>query len=299
VYGGGNAGNLSGSTNVTVHSGLLNNVYGGARMADVGGRTFVNINGKKASDDIIIVNVYGGNDISGTIGEGADPTTVPTELTNIKTDNEDPALNVETSLDALAGAKDIIAERVSQETSNREAIHDLYMRTGTIKTKGIVPDGQDAALAENTSTYKMYWDYSEPLNEVKPHRILAINRGEREGALEVTIDVDVDAAIADLQRRADIHNNYHKDAIEDGVVRLLSPAVVREIRRDEADEADVHGIGIFSENLKNLLMTQPIKGSRVLGVDPGIRTGTKCAALDETGKYLGYFKFFQVTDPDG
>ena len=217
----------------------------------------------------------------------------------IKTDNEDAALNVESAADALAGAKDIIAERVSQETSNREAVHDLYMRTGTIKTKGIVPEGQDASVAENTSTYKMYWDYSEPLNEVKPHRILAINRGEREGALEVTIDVDVDAAIADLQRRADIHNNYHKDAIEDGVVRLLSPAVVREIRSDEADEADVHGIGIFSENLKNLLMTQPIKGSRVLGVDPGIRTGTKCAALDETGKYLGYFKFFQVTDPDG
>ncbi len=217
----------------------------------------------------------------------------------IKIDNEDSALNVESAADALAGAKDIIAERVSQETSNREAVHDLYMRTGTIKTKGIVPEGQDAAVAENTSTYKMYWDYSEPLNEVKPHRILAINRGEREGALEVTIDVDVDAAIADLQRRADIHNNYHKDAIEDGVVRLLSPAVVREIRSDEADEADVHGIGIFSENLKNLLMTQPIKGSRVLGVDPGIRTGTKCAALDETGKYLGYFKFFQVTDPDG
>ena len=217
----------------------------------------------------------------------------------IKTDNEDSALNVETAADALAGAKDIIAERVSQETKNRESVHDLYMRTGTIKTKGIVPEGQDAAVAENTSTYKMYWDYSEPLNQVKPHRILAINRGEREGALEVTIDVDVDAAVSDLQKNADIHNTYHKDAIEDGVVRLLSPAVVREIRSDEADEADVHGIGIFSENLKNLLMTQPIKGSRVLGVDPGIRTGTKCAALDETGKYLGYFKFFQVTDPEG
>ncbi len=217
----------------------------------------------------------------------------------IKTDNEDPALNVETAADALAGAKDIIAERVSQETANRETIHDLYMKTGLIKTKGIVPEGQDATVAENTSTYKMYWDYSEPLNQVKPHRILAINRGEREEALEVTIDVDVDAAVAALQRRAEIHNTYHKDAIEDGVVRLLSPAVVREIRSDEADEADVHGIGIFSENLKNLLMTQPIKGSRVLGIDPGIRTGTKCAALDETGKYLGYFKFFQVTDPDG
>ncbi|MBP5603767.1 MAG: RNA-binding transcriptional accessory protein [Treponema sp.] len=217
----------------------------------------------------------------------------------IKTDNEDSALNVETAADALAGAKDIIAERVSQETANRDIVHALYMKTGNIVTKGIVPEGQDAAVAENTSTYKMYWDYKEPLDQVKPHRILAINRGEREGALEVTIDVDVDAAVGALQRNADIHNTYHKDAIEDGVVRLLSPAVVREIRSDEADEADEHGIGIFSENLKNLLMTQPIKGSRVLGIDPGIRTGTKCAALDETGKYLGYFKFFQVTDPDG
>ena len=217
----------------------------------------------------------------------------------IKTDNEDAALNVETALDALQGAQDIIAERVSQDTKNRDSVHDLYLATGNIVTKGIVPDGQSAEQAEKTSTYQMYWDYSEPLNQVKPHRILAINRGEREGALEVTIDVDVDAAIADLQKKATIHNHYHKDAIEDGVVRLLSPAVVREIRSDEADDADDHGIGIFSENLKNLLMQQPIKGSRVLGVDPGYRNGTKCAALDETGKYLGFFKIFQEQDPQG
>lgn len=215
----------------------------------------------------------------------------------IKTDNEDPALNVETAADALAGAKDIIAERVSQETANRDSIHALYMKNGNMVTKGIVPEGQDATVAENTSTYKMYWDYKEPLNQVKPHRILAINRGEREGALEVTIDIDVDDAVKLIKSKNTINNKYHDEAIEDGVVRLLSPAVVREIRSDEADEADVHGIGIFSENLKNLLMTQPIKGSRVLGIDPGIRTGTKCAALDETGKYLGYFKFFQVNDP--
>ena len=216
----------------------------------------------------------------------------------IKTDSEDSALNVETVEDAIAGAKDIIAEHVSQDTANRDAVHDLYMKTGNIITNGIVPEGQSEEDAQKVSTYQMYWDYKEPLNQVKPHRILAINRGEREGALEVTIDVDVDAAVADLQRHADIHNKYHKDAVEDGVVRLLSPAVVREIRSDEADEADEHGIGIFSENLKNLLMTQPIKGSRVLGVDPGIRTGTKCAALDETGKYLGYFKFFQLQNPE-
>ena len=212
---------------------------------------------------------------------------------------ENPELSVASVSDALNGAKDIIAERVSQDTANREAIHNLYLKEGNIITKGIVPDGQDEESAQKTSTYQMYWDYKEPLNQVKPHRILAINRGEREGALEVTIDVDVDSAIALLQNRTEIHNEYHKSAIEDGVVRLLSPAVVREIRSDETDEADSHGICIFSENLKNLLMTQPIKGSRVLGVDPGIRTGTKCAALDETGKYLGYFLIRQVTDPEG
>jgi len=216
----------------------------------------------------------------------------------VKTDAEDPALNVPTVQDALDGAKDIIAERVSQDTDNRAAVHDLYIQGGTIVTKGIVAEGQKAEDVEKTSTYKMYWDYSEPLSELKPHRILAINRGEREGALDVTIDVPVDDAVAMLQKRAKIHNDYHKAAIEDGLVRLLSPAVVREIRSDEADEADVHGISVFSENLKNLLMQQPIKGSRVLGIDPGIRTGTKCAALDETGKYLGYFKIFQVQSPE-
>ncbi|MBR6215823.1 MAG: RNA-binding transcriptional accessory protein [Spirochaetaceae bacterium] len=215
----------------------------------------------------------------------------------IKTDNEDPALNVETAADALAGAQDIIAERVSQEANNREAVHNLYIKSGNIVTKGIVPEGQTEEQAQKVSTYQMYWDYKEPLNQVKPHRILAINRAEREGALEVTIDVDVDEAVAMLQGHQKINNHYHKDAIEDGVVRLLSPSVVREIRSDETDEADNHGIGVFSENLKNLLMTQPIKGSRVLGIDPGYRNGTKCAALDETGKYLGFFKIFQEQNP--
>ncbi|MBP3773622.1 MAG: RNA-binding transcriptional accessory protein, partial [Treponema sp.] len=232
------------------------------------------------------------------IGENDDAAVEAEAEKYIKTDNEDEALNVKTAKDAIAGACDIIAERTSQDTDNRAAVHDLYMSAGTIQTKGIVPEGQDATVAENTSTYKMYWDYSEPLNQVKPHRILAINRAERENALSVTIDVPVDDAVSMLQKRVKISNKYHSEAIEDGLVRLLSPAVVREIRSDETDEADDHGIGIFSENLKNLLMTQPIKGSRVLGIDPGIRTGTKCAALDETGKYLGYFKIYQVQQAD-
>jgi len=90
-----------------------------------------------------------------------------------------------------------------------------------------------------------------------------------------------------LWQGEELHNDYHKTAIEDGLKRLLSPAILREIRGDQSDEADDHGIGVFSENLRNLLLQQPIKGTRVLGVDPGIRTGTKCAFLDDTGKYLG------------
>ncbi|MDE5898887.1 MAG: RNA-binding transcriptional accessory protein [Treponemataceae bacterium] len=209
-------------------------------------------------------------------------------------DAEHPELSVPDAAAAIDGAKDILAERTAQDTNNRAAILSLYMKEGLIQTKGV---GDEEAA--KTSTYQMYWDYSEPLNQVKPHRILAINRGEREGALEVTINVDVEAAVALLQKKAAPKNSYHSAAVEDGVVRLLSPAVVREIRSNETDAADEHGIGIFSENLKNLLMTQPIKGSRVLGVDPGIRTGTKCAALDETGKYLASFLIKQVADPDG
>ena len=211
----------------------------------------------------------------------------------VKENAETPELSVASVEDALAGAKDIIAERVSQESENRAKVLDFYLSTGTMKVKGV---GDDEAA--KTSVYQMYWDYEEALNQIKPHRILAINRGEREGQLEVSLNVDVDGAIALLKKQYSINNKYHAEAVEDGLVRLLSPAVVREIRSDEADTADDHGIGIFSENLKNLLMTQPIKGTRVLGVDPGIRTGTKCAALDETGKYLGYFVINQVTHPE-
>ena len=211
----------------------------------------------------------------------------------VKTDAEVEELNVPDVKAALDGAMDILAERTSQDSQNRSDVHDFYVSTGLIKTKGI----GDEEVAK-TSVYQMYWDYSEPLNQIKSHRILAINRAERENALEVSIDVDVEGAIDLLKKKYDINNKYHAEAIEDGLVRLLSPAVVREIRSDLADEADDHGIGVFSENLKNLLMTQPIKGTRVLGVDPGIRTGTKCAALDETGKYLGYFLIKQVAEPE-
>ena len=206
----------------------------------------------------------------------------------IVTEAETEELKVPTAEDAIAGACDIIAEEAAQDTENRKTVHDYFLKTGKFEVKGI---GDEQAA--KTSVYQMYWDYSENLNEIKPHRVLAINRGEREGVLEVKIDVSIEEAAEILQKRYEIHNTYHSGALTDGVVRLLAPAVLREIRSDLAENADGHGITVFSENLKHLLMTQPIKGTRVLGIDPGIRTGTKCAALDETGKYLGSFVIYQ------
>jgi protein Tex len=202
----------------------------------------------------------------------------------VKDNAEAPELSVASVDDALQGAMDIIAERTAQNTENRALVKDFYKKDATLIVTG-VGDEEKA----KTSVYQMYWDYKEPLASVKPHRVLAINRGEREGQLEVSIDADENTATERLWARNSINNQYHRTAIEEGVKRLLSPAVLRELRGDESDVADKHGISVFSENLKNLLMQQPIKGTRVLGLDPGIRTGTKCAALDDTGKYLGYF----------
>ena len=206
----------------------------------------------------------------------------------VKTDEKNPELTVESAKDAIAGAMDIIAERIAQNPEHRAAVRGWYMKSGKVVVTGVGDEN-----AQKTSVYQMYWDYSEPVNQIKPHRVLAINRGEREGVLDVKIDVDAEEAIEIIAREYAIANDYHRDAVADGVIRLLSPAVVREIRSDISDAADDHGISVFSENLRNLLMQQPIKGTRILGVDPGIRTGTKCAALDETGKYLGSFMIYQ------
>jgi uncharacterized protein len=207
---------------------------------------------------------------------------------------ETPELGVPTARDAVQGAMDIIAERLSQDPDNRRAVKRFYLSGGELKVKGV---GDEAK--RESSTYQMYWDYSEPLSGLKPHRVLAINRGEREGELEVSLSVDEDGAVALLQERTRTFNRYHREAIDEGLRRLLGPAVLREIRTEASELADGHGIDVFSENLRNLLMQPPIKGTRVLGVDPGIRTGTKCAALDETGKFLDYFLIYQERDAEG
>ncbi len=211
----------------------------------------------------------------------------------VREDAEHPELSVSSAEEAIKGAVDIIAERVSQDPENRVAVKKLYLRDGFMTVKGVGDEKK-----KESSTYQMYWDYREPLGSLRPHRVLAINRGEREGELEVGLEVDEDAAVKRLQERYELANAYHADAVDEALRRLVSPAVLREIRSEAMDQADGHGIAVFSENLKNLLLSAPIKGTRVLGVDPGIRTGTKCAAIDETGKFLGYFVVYQEQKPD-
>ncbi len=202
----------------------------------------------------------------------------------------DAEKGVESSNEALVGAQDIIAERLAHDIDNRATVKDYIFKNSKLTVKGL----KDA----DSSTYKMYYDYSESLVSVKPHRVLAINRGEREEELEVKIDFDEDSLVKLQLSRVKIANIFHQSAVEDGLKRLLLPAVLREIRSDFTDGADDHGIETFAVNLKNLLMQPPIKRSRILGVDPGIRTGTKCAAMDENGKFLEYFTFMNH-DPEG
>ncbi|OHD11274.1 MAG: Tex-like protein, partial [Spirochaetes bacterium GWB1_27_13] len=192
--------------------------------------------------------------------------------------------------EALQGAMDIIAERISHDVDNRKMIKDFIFGNGNFVVKGL--------KNEETSVYKMYYNYKEPIKTVKSHRILAINRGEREEELEAKIDFEEEDCNKLIVSNYIISNEYHKDAILDGLKRLLVPAVLREIRSDFTEEADKHGIGVFAENLTGLLMQPPIKKTRVLGIDPGIRTGTKAVGLDENGKYLGYFLFYQERKED-
>jgi len=211
----------------------------------------------------------------------------------IHRDEEHPELSVESAEDALSGARDILAERLSQDTSMRAYIKDVLLKNGELAIKGIGDEKK-----RDQSTYQMYWDYREPLSTLKHHRVLAVNRGEREGELDVSIEVNEDLVEVRMLERMRPANDQHKDAVIDGLFRLLLPAVRREIRSDLTESAESHAIEVFSTNLRNLLMQPPLRGTRVLGIDPGIRTGTKCAALDETGKFLDYFVINQETSPE-
>ncbi|MGL5255057.1 MAG: helix-hairpin-helix domain-containing protein [Brevinema sp.] len=195
-----------------------------------------------------------------------------------------------TAEDAIKGAMDIIAERFSQDIDARANLRAFIMKNGQLNVAG----NKD----QETSTYGMYYGYKEPLSTVKPHRVLAVNRGEKEEELTVAIEIDDEQLSNTALSHYKINNNYHKDAILDGLKRLVIPSVFREIRSNFTDQADKHGVGLFSANLQNLLLSPPIKRTRILAVDPGIRTGSKVVSLDENGKYLEYFTFSNHSPED-
>lgn len=187
--------------------------------------------------------------------------------------------------DALAGAKDIIAETVSDDADSRK-----WIRRETFKSGAVVSVVKEAEKDEK-NVYEMYYEYEEPVNKIVPHRILALNRGEKEEILRVSIKMNSDVVIAYLSRKWIKKQHapsapYVLEAIEDSYKRLVQPSIEREIRSELTEKAEEQAIHIFSENLRNLLLQPPLKGKMVLGVDPAYRTGCKLAVVDETGKVL-------------
>ncbi len=190
-----------------------------------------------------------------------------------------------TPQDAIQGASYIIAENISDNAKYRKAIRDNTYKFGTLITK-LKKNAQD-----EDKIYDMYYDYQEQVRKVKPHRILAINRGEKEGILSVSIENDTDRTIEFLNKR-EIKNEKSivvdivKEAIKDAYKRLIQPSIEREIRSDLTEIAEVSAIDNFGKNLENLLLQPPMKEKIVLAFDPGYINGCKLAVIDKTGKYL-------------
>ncbi|NLL81217.1 MAG: RNA-binding transcriptional accessory protein [Tissierellia bacterium] len=197
----------------------------------------------------------------------------------------DEEKGVLTEDDALAGAMDIIAEIVSDDADIRSIIKKIAQDTGVIVSQ--------AVNKEENTVYDMYYDYKETVKSIANHRVLAINRGEKEKKLKIGLHLDEDKILNILMDNYIIDNlsttsTYLKDAIIDGYKRLLFPSIEREVRNNLTEKAENDAIDVFSMNLKPLLMQAPIKGKVVMGIDPGFRTGCKVAVLDETGKLLDY-----------
>jgi len=197
-------------------------------------------------------------------------------------DNEQVA-NTE---EALIGARDILAERFADDASIREKIRAYSWKDGILVTSV-----KNTEIDEK-NVFEMYYEYEEPVSRIVPHRILAINRGEKEEILKVSIHVPVDRVLMIMWKEwipatgsspaiAEV-----KLAIEDSYKRLIQPSIERELRNELTEKAEAQAIHIFSENLRNLLLQPPMKGKYVLGVDPAYRTGCKLAVVDETGKML-------------
>ncbi|MGE4282365.1 MAG: Tex family protein [Clostridia bacterium] len=194
----------------------------------------------------------------------------------------DEEKEVNTVEDALNGAMDIIAEMVSDNAEYRKAIRSMTFNRGMLVSK---------AVKEEESVYDMYYDFKEPVSKIAKHRVLAIDRGEKEEFLKVSIDMSDEDIVKYLhkeivaQKRA-ITTEYVEKAAEDAYKRLIQPSIEREIRNELTEAAQEQAMKVFAANIRNLLLQPPVKGKVVLGLDPAYRTGCKIAVVDETGKVL-------------
>ncbi|MBO1513637.1 Tex family protein [Metabacillus bambusae] len=187
--------------------------------------------------------------------------------------------------EVINGAKDIIAEQLSDEPKYRQWIRDITFKKGMISS--LVKDEEK----DEKNVYEMYYEYEEPIQKIVPHRVLALNRGEKEEILRVSILPPHDQIVGYIQKqelkgKATIVYDIMIETIEDAYKRLIQPSIEREIRKELSEKAEDRAIHIFSENLRNLLLQPPLKGRMVLGVDPAFRTGCKLAIVDQTGKML-------------
>lgn len=190
---------------------------------------------------------------------------------------------VKTVEEAIAGAKDILAEYISDEADYR-----IYIRDLTVKQGKIISTAKDA---EAESVYEMYYEFEEPIGKLAGHRILALNRGEKEKILTVKVEAPEERILQYLEKKVIISENKYttpilREVIEDSYKRLIAPAIEREIRNDLTEKAEDGAIEVFGKNLEQLLMQPPIVGQVVLGWDPAFRTGCKLAVVDATGKVL-------------
>ena len=195
----------------------------------------------------------------------------------------DPEKGVHSAEEAIAGAKDILAEYISDEADYRTYIRNLTVKEGKLTSAAKNP--------EESSVYEMYYQFEEPVKKLAGHRILALNRGEKEKVLSVKIEAPEEKILRYLEKKLLTSDNPHttsilKETIEDSYKRLIAPAIEREIRNDLTEQAEEGAIKVFGKNLTQLLMQPPIVGQVVLGWDPAFRTGCKLAVVDATGKVL-------------
>ncbi|UXU84582.1 RNA-binding transcriptional accessory protein [Mammaliicoccus sciuri] len=186
--------------------------------------------------------------------------------------------------DAIKGAQDIIAEMISDEPKYRKYILNSVERQGKLVTE------KKKKAEDEKNIFEMYYTYEEPIKKIVPHRVLAINRGESEGILKVGFEIDTASLESYLTtqfvKKEHKHIEVIKEAIQDSLKRLILPSIEREIRSELTQKAEEHAIEIFSENLKNLLLQAPLKGKKILGLDPAYRTGCKLAVINEYGSFV-------------